>query len=103
MTDTDLTARDRRELELLLRGFMISRMLRLIADLGLANRIALDDEVSVRDLAATCGALEAPLLRILRSLASLGIFRLSPNGMVGHMRNPRCCAQTFPTARITLR
>jgi hypothetical protein len=84
MTDTDLTARDRMELELLLRGFMISRMLRLVADLGLADRIAPEGEVSARDLAVACGVLEGPLLRVLRSLASLGVFRLSADGIAGH-------------------
>src|SRR4051812_9902718 len=84
MADTDPATQDRTELELLLRGFMVSRMLRLVADLGFADRIVLDGEVSARDLAAACGVLERPLLRILRSLASLGIFRLSPDGMAGH-------------------
>src|SRR3954470_13109822 len=84
MTDIRPAARDRTELKLLLRGFMVSRMLRLVADLGLADRIAPDGEVSVRDLAADCGVLEGPLLRILRSLASLGVFRLSAEGMAGH-------------------
>lgn len=84
MTDIHPTARDRTELELLLRGFMVSRMLRLVSDLCLADRIPPDGEVAVHDLAAACGVQEGPLLRILRSLASLGIFRLSPDGMAGH-------------------
>jgi hypothetical protein len=84
MTDIHPAARDRTELELLLRGFMVSRMLHLVADLSLADRIPTDGEVAVRDLATTCGVQERPLLRILRSLASLGVFRLSPEGMAGH-------------------
>src|SRR3954449_10642492 len=84
MTDILPAARDRTELELLLRGFMVSRMLRLVADLGLADRIPPDGEVAVRDLAAACSVQEGPLLRILRSLASLGVFRLSPEGAAGH-------------------
>ena len=84
MAGTDPGAQDRADLELLLRGFMVSRMLRLVADLGLADRIAPDGEVAVGDLAGACGVLEAPLVRVLRSLASLGIFRLSPEGLVGH-------------------
>src|SRR3954469_13629377 len=81
MTDILPAARDRTELELLLRGFMVSRMLRLVADLGLADRIPPDGEVAVRDLAAACSVQEGPLLR---SLASLGVFRLSPEGAAGH-------------------
>ena len=84
MTDIHPTDRDRTELELLLRGFMVSRMLRLVADLGLADRISPDGQVAVRDLATTCGVQEGPLLRILRTLASLGIFRLLPESVVGH-------------------
>jgi hypothetical protein len=84
MADIQATAQDRTELELLLRGFMVSRMLRLVADLSLADRIPPDGEFPVRDLAVACGVLEGPLLRILRSLASLGVFRVSTEGMVRH-------------------
>lgn len=84
MTATQPTAQDRAELELMLRGFMVSRMLRLVADLGVADRIPADGQVAVRELAQACDVQEAPLLRVLRSLASVGIFRLSPQGVVEH-------------------
>jgi hypothetical protein len=84
MADTRPSARDRSELELLLRGFMVSRMLRLVADLGLADRIALESQVAVRDLAAACGVQHGPLMRVLRTLASVGVFRLAPEGTVAH-------------------
>ena len=32
------SAKDREELDLLLRGFQVSRMLRLVADLGIADK-----------------------------------------------------------------
>lgn len=39
MTDTPIADLDRQELGLLLRGFQVPRMLRLIADLGVADKI----------------------------------------------------------------
>ncbi len=84
MTEIHPTVQDRAELELLLRGFMISRMLRLVADLGVADHIAPDREVALVDLAEACGVQQGPLLRVLRTIASLGIFRLSTEGFVGH-------------------
>lgn len=84
MASQESSADIRAELELLLRGFMVSRMLRTVADLGLADRVGPDETVAVAELAAACGVLELPLLRILRSLASIGIFRLSPSGIVEH-------------------
>jgi hypothetical protein len=83
MTDGP-TARDRIELEVMLRGFMISRMLRLVADIGVADRIPADGQVAVCELARACDVQEEPLLRVLRSLASVGVFRLSPQGVAGH-------------------
>ena len=47
--------RERTELDLLLRGFQVSRMLRLVADLGIADRISPGDDLSLSDLAADCG------------------------------------------------
>ena len=54
MTDTLMTNMDREELHLLLRGFEVSRMLRLIADLGVADMIPTDGYVTVQDRAASC-------------------------------------------------
>ena len=46
------SAQDRAELDLLLRGFQVSRMLRLVADLGIADKIPPDGALSVNDLAS---------------------------------------------------
>ena len=77
-------ATDRSGLDLLLRGFQVSRMLRLVADLGIAHRIAPGGQVTIVDLAAQCNVLRAPLLRILRALAAFGVFSISSEDLIGH-------------------
>jgi hypothetical protein len=84
MTAPTLDEGDRLALDLLLRGFMVSRMLRLVADLGLADRIAPDDRMDVRVLAAGCGVQAEPLARVLRALAAFGVFAIAPEGGVTH-------------------
>jgi hypothetical protein len=83
MTD-DGTDADREALDLLIRGFQISRMLRLVADLGLADKIPKDGSRTVSDLATACAVLALPLLRVLRALAAFGVFRISADGSVSH-------------------
>jgi len=80
----DGTDGDRQALDLLVRGFQVSRMLRLVADLGLADKIPKDESSKVSDLATACSVLEAPLLRVLRALAAFGIFRFNEDGSVSH-------------------
>ncbi len=75
---------DRLALDLLIRGFQISRTIRLVADLAIADRIAPGAASSVADLASDCKILAPPLLRALRALAAFGIFRLGANGTVVH-------------------
>ena len=60
MTDTITTDVDREELDLLLRGFQVSRMLRLVADLGVADKTHRTAQVTVEDLAAACAVLPEP-------------------------------------------
>ena len=67
MTKTDPTDEDRRALNLFVRGFQISRVLRVVADLGIADRIAPHGSVPVEDLAADCHVVADPLRRVLRS------------------------------------
>jgi len=81
--------RARIELDLLLRGFQVSRMLRLVADLGIADYINPDDNLSLSDLAADCGVQPQPLLRILRALAAFAIFAIAPDGSVSHTPRSR--------------
>ena len=75
---------DRVALDFLIRGFQVSRMLRLVADLGLADKIPKDGNCNVRDLAIACAVLATPLLRVLRALAAFGIFRVGVDGSVAH-------------------
>lgn len=84
MTDDAGNAQDRAALDRLIRGFQISRMIRLAADLTLADRIAAEETRTVADLAAESQVNAAPLLRILRSLASWGVFRVTASGSVSH-------------------
>lgn len=83
MTD-DGTDGDREALDLLIRGFQVSRMLRLVADLGLADKLPKDGSRHVSDLATACSVLAAPLLRVLRALAAFGVFRIGADGSVAH-------------------
>lgn len=71
-------------LDLLIRGFQVSRMLRLVADLGIADKIPKEGNCNVRDLAIACAVLATPLLRVLRALAAFGIFRIGADGSVAH-------------------
>ena len=75
---------DQVALDLLIRGFQVSRMLRLVADLGIADKIPKDGNCNVRDLAIACAVLATPLLRVLRALAAFGIFRIGADGSVAH-------------------
>ena len=90
--------RDREELDLLLRGFQVSRMLRLVADLGVADKIPTDGHLTVQELATTCAVLPEQLLRVLRALASFQIFQVSADGKVAHTHRARVCfGQTHRT------
>jgi O-methyltransferase domain len=75
---------DREALDLLIRGFQISRMLRLAADLGLADKLPRDGIRQVRELATACSVHAVPLLRVLRALAAFGVFRIGASGTVSH-------------------
>jgi SAM-dependent methyltransferase len=77
---------ERSTLDRLIRGFEISRMLRAVADIGLADRVARDARRDVADLANECGVATLPLLRILRALASCGVFDVDPSSRVAHSR-----------------
>lgn len=84
MTSDGGNAQDREALDRLIRGFQISRMIRVVAELKLADRIAAEGTRPVADLATECNVNAAPLLRILRALASWGVFRVTASGDVSH-------------------
>ena len=75
---------DRTDLDLLLRGFQISRMLRLVADLGVADKVPAHGAVSMSELANACSALPDPLIRVLRALAAFDVFTVSADQTVAH-------------------
>ena len=58
---------ERAALDLLVRGFQVSRMLRLVADLGVADRIEPDARVAIGALSGDCGVQTQPLIRVLRA------------------------------------
>lgn len=78
------TSDDRLALDLLIRGFEVSRMLRLVADLRIADKIGPDANCSIADLALKCEVLQPPLLRILRALAAFKVFRIETDGTIAH-------------------
>lgn len=84
MTDALAGQDDWRALDFLIRGFQVSRIIRVAADLGLADRIAADSERPAAELAAECEVHAGQLLRVLRALAAFGIFRVSADGSVAH-------------------
>lgn len=98
MTETLATDDDREELDLLLRGFQVSRMLRLIADFGVADKIPTDRQVMVKDIAAACTVLPEPMLRVLRALAAFRIFEVTADGAVAHTPRSRLLRTDTPNS-----
>ena len=81
MRETTSSDQDYEQLDLLLRGFQVSRLLRLVADLQIADEIALDCGILLADVAVACSVLSEPLLRVLRALAAFDIFKTSADGV----------------------
>jgi hypothetical protein len=92
------SSQDRAELDLLLRGFQVSRMLRLVADLGVADKIAPSASVAMNDLASACLVLPERLIRVLRALAAFGIFQVSADGFVSHTDRSRLLRTDTPNS-----
>jgi hypothetical protein len=80
---------DRAGLDLLIRGFQVSRMLRLVADLRVADLVPLDEQVGIDALAKGSGAQSQPLIRMLRALAAFGVFAVSVEGHIRHTPRSR--------------
>jgi hypothetical protein len=89
---------DRTALDLLVRGFQVSRMLRLVADLGVADRIAPDRHVKVDALAVQCGVQALPLVRVLRALTAFGVFTVTAEGDIGHTPRSRLLRTDAPNS-----
>ena len=89
---------DRAELDQLLHGFKVSRVLGVIADLGIADKIPTDGYVTVDDLAAACAVQPEPLLRVLRMLAAFKIFRVTTHSSVAHTLRSRLLRTDTPNS-----
>jgi hypothetical protein len=89
---------DRTALDLLLRGFQVSRMLRLVADLQIADKIAADGHVAIETLAAACGVQSQPLIRVLRALATFGVFTVAVDGRIAHTARSRLLRTDAPNS-----
>jgi O-methyltransferase domain len=89
---------DRLALDLLVRGFQISRMLRLVADFGVADRIPPADSVAIDALATECGVQSQPLLRVLRALAAFGVFTVAADGRITHSARSRLLRTDTPNS-----
>jgi hypothetical protein len=69
----------REELRSMLTGFRISAALAVAAELGLSDHLAAGP-CSVADLAGTVSADETTLLRLMRALATVGVYTELPDG-----------------------
>ena len=78
------TLSDHTCLNLMIRGFQVSRMIRLVADLEIADKLPPEESCGVGDLAVLSGVQTMPLLRVLRALSSFGIFCIDAAGSVAH-------------------
>ncbi|HWA17455.1 MAG TPA: methyltransferase [Devosia sp.] len=76
------------EMALNVRALQMSQMLHVVAELGLADRIG-DAPRAAVELASEGGADPQMLVRLLRALASFGIFAIDAAGMVSHTEKSR--------------
>ena len=83
------TLDDRKQLDFLLRAFQISRICRAVADLRVADKVPIEGQLSIRELARQCNVHEEPLRRMLQLLASVKIFAVSARGDVTHTPRSR--------------
>ena len=98
MTDKIGPDADRQSLDLLLRGFQVARMLRLVADLFVADKIAPDGRIGIQELADASAVLPQPLLRVLRALAAFDIFTVDTEAMIGHTPKSRLLRTDTPNS-----
>lgn len=98
MPESNNAEKERHELDILLRGFQVSRMLRLVADLGVADKIALDETIAAGALAGACDVQAQPLVRVLRALAAFGVFQVTADGRVAHTAHSRLLRSDIPNS-----
>lgn len=76
------------DMGLLIRGMQVTRMLEVVATLGVADRIG-EAPQPVAELAAAVGADPAMLARLCRALAACGVFEVDAEGRVSHNERSR--------------
>lgn len=79
-----MSSDDRLALDLLIRGFQVSRTIRLVADLGIADRIDPEGTATVGELASASGVEAQQLMRVLRALAAFKVFGIDAVGRAWH-------------------
>src|SRR5579884_2561637 len=89
---------DRMALDLLIRGFQVSQMVRLVADLELADRVPLDGHADLTELAGLCGVHAAPLLRVVRALAAFEVFAITADEQVRHTVRSKLLRRDMPNS-----
>jgi hypothetical protein len=91
------------EVALQLRGFQISQMLRVAAELRLADRVG-DLSRTVAELAVESGANPDMLLRLCRALAAFGIFSVDDESRVSQTPQSACLrSDATPTLHYAAR
>jgi O-methyltransferase domain len=91
------------EVTLYLRGFQISRMLQVAAELRLADHIG-GASPMIAELAAASGAKPDMLLRLCRALAAFGIFSVDEEGRVSQTPQSACLrSDAVPTLHYVAR
>jgi O-methyltransferase domain len=75
---------DRLKLDLLIRGFQVSRIIRVLADFSVADKIDSHGSLAIGTLATQCKVKVGPLLRMLRAVACFDVFSVGPRNEVRH-------------------
>jgi hypothetical protein len=98
-----MTSNSFAEMALQLRGLQLSQMIHVAAELGIADRIG-ETPRGAAALASESGADAQMLVRMLRALASFGIFSIDAEDRVGHTNKSRCLrSDAVPTLHYAAR
>src|SRR4051812_10124991 len=79
----------RLRMSVLMGGFAASQMLYVAARLKLADLLAAGP-MPAAELARECGAKEEPLLRVVRALATFGVFEITADGSIANTWLSEC-------------
>jgi hypothetical protein len=79
-----MSQRETEQLSQIILNTLVARALTSVAEIGIADHIALGSSSSAADLARVTGCHEPSLKRLLRLLASHGVFKETPEGAFEH-------------------